>query len=75
MEIFLRDILVKFYSFECNTRGQCTTRARAILNAHIKTRAHESSGALKIPPVMRSIHTTPRETPESFSQSIWYPHV
>jgi hypothetical protein len=47
VEIFL---LVKFYSFECNTRGQCTTHARAILNAHIKTRAHESSAALKIHP-------------------------
>ncbi|CCO20442.1 unknown protein [Bathycoccus prasinos] len=55
-------------------RAMHYTRAGNTKRAHKNTRARIIR-CVENPLVMRSIHTTPRETPESFSQSIWYPHV
>ena len=66
MEIFLCEILLVRVQY---ARVMHYTRAGNTKRAHKNTRAR----IIRCVDVMRSIHTTPRETPESFSQSIWYP--
>ena len=65
-DILVRGILLVRVQY---TRAMYYTRAGNTKRTHKNTRAR-IIWCIENPPVMRSIHTTPRETPESFSQSI-----